>query len=146
MSIRPEYRTLGNFLGVEERPATGQNPVTAIRLSDKMRESVDAWAGRQDDIKPRPAKPRIIMAQVEGSGTARIEPNSPSRSPLIPSVKNRVFGSPLLPPVPKLSDQSSGVARARGYGAIRRGPATVLSISPPGSRGEGRRCLPPNIR
>ncbi len=38
MSIRPEYRTLGNFLGVEERPATGQNPVTAIRLSDKMRE------------------------------------------------------------------------------------------------------------
>jgi hypothetical protein len=45
MSIRPEYRTLGNFLGVEERPATGQSPVTLIRLSDKMRESVDAWAG-----------------------------------------------------------------------------------------------------
>ena len=53
MSIRPEYRTLGNFLGVEERPATGQNPVTAIRLSDKMRESVDAWAGRQDDTPNR---------------------------------------------------------------------------------------------
>jgi len=43
----------GNFLGVEERPATGQNPVTAIRLSDKMRESVDAWAGRQDDTPNR---------------------------------------------------------------------------------------------
>jgi len=24
MSIRPEYRTLGNFLGVEERPATSR--------------------------------------------------------------------------------------------------------------------------
>ena len=62
MSIRPEYRTLGNFLGVEERPATGQNPVTAIRLSDKMRESVDAWAGRQDDT---PSRSEAIRRLVE---------------------------------------------------------------------------------
>ena len=51
-----------NFLGVEERPATGQNPVTAIRLSDKMRESVDAWAGRQDDT---PSRSEAIRRLVE---------------------------------------------------------------------------------
>ncbi len=62
MSIRPEYRTLGNFLGVEERPATGQNPITAIRLSDEMRESVDAWAGRQDDT---PNRSEAIRRRVE---------------------------------------------------------------------------------
>ena len=61
MSIRPEYRTLGNFLGVEERPATGQNPVTAIRLSDKMRERVDAWAGRQDDTPSRSEAIRLLV-------------------------------------------------------------------------------------
>ena len=62
MSIRPEYRTLGNFLGVEERPATGQNPVTAIRISEKMWESVDAWAGRQDDT---PSRSEAIRRLVE---------------------------------------------------------------------------------
>ena len=35
-----------------------------------------------------------------GPGTAFIAPNSPSISPLIPSVKKRVLGLPLLPPVP----------------------------------------------
>src|SRR6266699_6088895 len=57
-------------------------------------------------MKPMLAKPRISIAHVEGSGTALIDPNSPSRSPLSPSVKKRVFGSPLLPPEPKTSDQS----------------------------------------
>jgi hypothetical protein len=56
-------------------------------------------------MKPTPAKPRISIAHVEGSGTARIDPNSPSRSPLMPSIKNRVFGSPLLHALPKASDQ-----------------------------------------
>jgi hypothetical protein len=31
------------------RPATGQDPVTAIRLSAEMREAVDKWAAKQDD-------------------------------------------------------------------------------------------------
>jgi hypothetical protein len=31
------------------RPATGQDPVTAIRLSKEMRAAVDAWAAAQDD-------------------------------------------------------------------------------------------------
>lgn len=34
------------------RPATGQDPVTAIRLSAELREIVDHWAARQPD-KPR---------------------------------------------------------------------------------------------
>src|ERR1700738_4740168 len=29
------------------RPATGRDPVTAIRLSIELRESVDAWAAKQ---------------------------------------------------------------------------------------------------
>ena len=61
MSIRPEYRTLGNFLGVEERAATGQNPVAAIRLSEEMWESVDAWAGRQDDTPSRSEAMRRLV-------------------------------------------------------------------------------------
>jgi hypothetical protein len=31
------------------RPATGQDPVTAIRLSQEMRADVDRWAADQDD-------------------------------------------------------------------------------------------------
>jgi len=34
------------------RPATGQDPVTAIRLSAQLRAAIDAWAASQDD-KPR---------------------------------------------------------------------------------------------
>jgi hypothetical protein len=35
------------------RPATGQDPVTAIRLSQEMRATVDKWAARQDDSPTR---------------------------------------------------------------------------------------------
>src|ERR1700734_605774 len=45
------------------------------------------------------------MAQVEGSGTAVIDPKSPSFSPLMPSVKKRGFGVPSLPLPPKTMDQ-----------------------------------------
>src|SRR3984957_15503632 len=45
------------------------------------------------------------MAQVEGSGTAVIDPKSPSFSPLMPSVKKRVFGFPSLMLPPKTMDQ-----------------------------------------
>jgi hypothetical protein len=31
------------------RPATGQDPVTAIRLSPELRAQIDAWAERQED-------------------------------------------------------------------------------------------------
>jgi hypothetical protein len=44
------------------RPATGQDPVTAIRLSAELRESVDEWAARQDD---EPGRSEAIRRLVE---------------------------------------------------------------------------------
>ena len=44
------------------RPATGQDPVTAIRLSDEMRRSVDQWAAKQDD---KPGRSEAIRRLVE---------------------------------------------------------------------------------
>ena len=44
------------------RPATGQDPVTAIRLSADLRASVDAWAARQDDA---PGRSEAIRRLVE---------------------------------------------------------------------------------
>jgi hypothetical protein len=35
------------------RPATGRDPVTAIRLSQDMRSAVDKWAAKQDDAPGR---------------------------------------------------------------------------------------------
>jgi hypothetical protein len=52
-----------------------------------------------------PPNPASIMAQVEGSGTAVIDPKSPPVFPLMPSVKKRVFGFPSFPPPPKARDQ-----------------------------------------
>lgn len=31
------------------RPATGRDPVTAIRLSEELRANIDAWAAVQED-------------------------------------------------------------------------------------------------
>jgi hypothetical protein len=44
------------------RPATGQDPVTAIRLSKELRETVDAWAAEQDD---EPGRSEAIRRLVE---------------------------------------------------------------------------------
>jgi hypothetical protein len=44
------------------RPATGQDPVTAIRLSSEMRETVDEWASRQPDT---PSRSEAIRRLVE---------------------------------------------------------------------------------
>jgi hypothetical protein len=44
------------------RPATGQDPVTAIRLSKDMRAAVDAWAAAQDD---EPGRSEAIRRLVE---------------------------------------------------------------------------------
>ncbi len=44
------------------RPATGRDPVTAIRLSPEMRETVDAWASRQPDT---PSRSEAIRRLVE---------------------------------------------------------------------------------
>ena len=44
------------------RPATGANPVTAIRLSKELRETVDNWAAKQDD---EPGRSEAIRRLVE---------------------------------------------------------------------------------
>jgi hypothetical protein len=44
------------------RPATGQDPVTAIRLSKELRETVDAWAASQDD---KPGRSEAIRRLVD---------------------------------------------------------------------------------
>src|SRR3954454_13228590 len=44
------------------RPATGQDPVTAVRLSSEMRENVDAWSARQSD---EPGRSEAIRRLVE---------------------------------------------------------------------------------
>jgi hypothetical protein len=35
------------------RPATGRDPVTAIRLSPELRATIDNWAKTQEDTPPR---------------------------------------------------------------------------------------------
>jgi hypothetical protein len=44
------------------RPATGRDPVTAIRLSAELRATVDKWAGKQDD---GPGRSEAIRRLVE---------------------------------------------------------------------------------
>jgi hypothetical protein len=50
------------------RPATGQDPVTAIRLSKELRATVDKWAGQQDDT---PGRSEAIRRLVELGLTVR---------------------------------------------------------------------------
>jgi hypothetical protein len=45
------------------RPATGSDPVTAIRLSVELRANVDKWAAAQDDAPSRSAAIRRLVEQ-----------------------------------------------------------------------------------
>lgn len=45
------------------RPATGRDPVTAIRLSPEMRAAIDAWAAKQEDRPPRSEAIRRMIEQ-----------------------------------------------------------------------------------
>lgn len=44
------------------RPATGRDPVTAIRLSSELRKTVDTWASKQED---QPTRSEAIRRLVE---------------------------------------------------------------------------------
>ena len=46
------------------RPATGQDPVTAIRLSAELRAAVDTWAEKQED---GPSRSEAIRRLVENA-------------------------------------------------------------------------------
>jgi hypothetical protein len=43
------------------RPATGQDPVSAIRLSAELRQAVDKWAAQQDDKPGRSEAMRRLI-------------------------------------------------------------------------------------
>jgi hypothetical protein len=43
------------------RPATGQDPVTAIRLSPALRAQIDAWAAKQEDKPTRSVAIRQLI-------------------------------------------------------------------------------------
>src|SRR5205814_6779553 len=71
---------------------------------DKARRQIHAEGRRRRHQPRRPPLAKIRPgrpAPAMGPGTFDMAPNSPSISPLIPSVKKRVLGLPLLPPVPK---------------------------------------------
>jgi hypothetical protein len=59
------------------RPATGRDPVTAIRLSKRLRETVDKWASKQED---QPGRSEAIRRLVELGLTAKTKyrPSSPA--------------------------------------------------------------------
>jgi hypothetical protein len=53
------------------RPATGRDPVRAIRLSDEFLAKVDAWAAQQDG---EPGRSEAIRRLVELGLTVRVKP------------------------------------------------------------------------
>jgi hypothetical protein len=57
------------------RPATGRDPVTAIRLSKEMRAAVDTWAAKQAD---EPGRSEAIRRLVELGLTVKTKANQPS--------------------------------------------------------------------
>ena len=57
------------------RPATGRDPVTAIRLSEAMRRDLDTWRRKQDDL---PSRSEAIRRLVE-KGLAH-QPLEPGKS------------------------------------------------------------------
>lgn len=58
------------------RPATGQDPVTAIRLSMELRDNVDEWRAEQDD---EPSRSEAIRRLVE-VGLVKSAPSERLRS------------------------------------------------------------------
>ena len=59
------------------RPATGQDPVTAIRLSEEMRAGIDAWAEQQND---EPGRSEAIRRLIEIGLTVKTERASKSEA------------------------------------------------------------------
>jgi hypothetical protein len=57
------------------RPATGRDPVTAIRLSSELRQTVDKWAEKQDDT---PGRSEAIRRLVELGLTVKKTKSAPS--------------------------------------------------------------------
>lgn len=60
------------------RPATGKDPVTAIRLSPEMRENVDVWAAKQAD---KPGRSEAMRRLIDTSlAAAAAKPRGKAKS------------------------------------------------------------------
>src|SRR3569623_1022197 len=66
------------------RPATGRDPVTAIRLSPEMRETDDQWAARQPDMPLRAEAIRRLVDLGLMMGSYNPYPARPRRVNLLP--------------------------------------------------------------
>ena len=100
------------------RPATGQDPVTAIRLSAAMRKKVDTWAAGQTD---KPGRSETILRLV-------------------------ALGLEALPPTPKRSKKAA--AKAAGMAGEMIDRLADKSASPEEQAKRKRRLMkgPPEFR
>jgi hypothetical protein len=53
------------------RPATGNDPVTAIRLSPELREQLDGWAAANGIMSRSAAIRRLVELGLQAKGKAR---------------------------------------------------------------------------
>jgi hypothetical protein len=74
------------------RPATGRDPVTAIRLSAELRETVDKWAAKQAD---EPGRSEAIRRLVELGLTVKTRPkqSAPARAERAKALAGKVIDS-----------------------------------------------------
>jgi hypothetical protein len=74
------------------RPATGKDPVRAIRLSDEFLEKVDGWAAKQAD---EPARSEAIRRLVELGLTVKTRPkqSAPARAERAKALAAKVIDS-----------------------------------------------------
>ena len=103
------------------RPATGRDPVTAIRLSAEMRKKVDAWAAGQAD---KPSRSEAIRRLV-GLGLEYLPP-APRHSKKKAAAKASEMAGTMID---WLSDQSAPPEeRAKRKRRLIKGPAEFRGI------------------
>ena len=103
------------------RPATGRDPVTAIRLSTGMRKKVDAWAAGQSD---KPGRSEAIRRLV-GLGLEYLPPAPPRARKKTSAKASEMAGSM----IDWLSDKSAPPdERARRKRRLVKGPEEFRDI------------------
>ena len=103
------------------RPSTGQDPVTAIRLSPDLRDRLDAWISRQED--PKPSRSEAIRRFVESALAA--EAPALSVAEQIERQTRKIVGNP----VPEKPSPAKGIAM------LRSGKAKVALLALSGRKG-----------
>jgi len=103
------------------RPATGRDPVTALRLSTGMRKKVDAWAAGQTD---KPGRSEAIRRLV-GLGLEYLPPGPPRTKKKTAPRASEMAGSM----IDWLSDKSAPPEeRAKRKRRLVKGPAEFREL------------------